>query len=105
MEKADNVVMIRSSFDWDDVGSWPAIERHTPADSAGNVIRGAVVAEESERNLVLSEGSHLIGLIGVEDLMVVHTGDATLICPKDRAQDVKKLVKRIQSREGGDSYL
>lgn len=105
MEKADNVVMIRSTFDWDDVGSWPAIERHFPPDENGNIGKGTVVAEDSRNNLVFSEGRHLVGIVGIEDLMVIHTKDATLICPKDRAQDVKKLVKRIEAHEGGKDFL
>lgn len=105
MEKADNVVMIRSSFDWDDVGSWPAVERHAEPDAEGNVTKGQTIAEDSKHNLVLSEGDHLVSLIGVENLMVVHTEDATLICPKDRAQDVKKLVKKIEALDNGSNYL
>lgn len=105
MEKADNVVMVRSSFDWDDVGSWPAIERHYDADQDENVTEGSVVMEDSKNNLLLSTEEHLVGVIGIEGLMVVHTPDATLICPKDRAQDVKQLVKKITSLPNGKDYL
>jgi len=105
MEKAKNVVMIQSSFDWDDVGSWPAIERHSEPDESQNVIQGTVVTEDSTGNLIRSDEGHLVGLIGVEGLMVIHTKDATLICPKDRAQDVKKLVKKIEAQEGGEAFL
>tara|TARA_R100000027_G_scaffold391_5_gene505 strand:+ start:137 stop:1216 length:1080 start_codon:yes stop_codon:yes gene_type:complete len=105
MEKAENVVMVQSTFDWDDVGSWPAIERHHPKNDDGNIFKGTVVSEQSANNLVLTEGGHLIGLVGVEDLMVIHTPDATLICPKDRAQDVKKLVKQVEALKDGKSYL
>ncbi|MGE9290672.1 MAG: mannose-1-phosphate guanylyltransferase, partial [Puniceicoccales bacterium] len=105
MEKADNVVMIRSTFDWDDVGSWPAVARHYPQDEKANILKGNIVTEDSTHNLVISEGEHLVGLIGVEDLMVIHTEDATLVCPKDRAEDVKKLVKKIEAHNGGKQYL
>ncbi len=105
MEKAGNVVMVRSSFDWDDVGSWPAIERHSSRDPEGNILKGNVASEDSRRNLILSTGDHLVGVIGVEDLMVVHTEDATLVCPKDRAEEVKKLVKIIDSREDWKKFL
>lgn len=105
MEKADNVVMVQSTFDWDDVGSWPAIERHFPKDENGNILKGTTVSEDSSDNLIISEGDHLVGIVGVDDLMVIHTGDATLICPKDRAQDVKKLVKKIEALKDGKKYL
>ena len=105
MEKARNVVMIRSSFDWDDVGSWPAIGRHHPTDAAGNAIRGAAEVEDAADNIVVAEDGHLVGLIGVSGLVVVQTADATLICPKERAQDVKKLVQSIRKRKDGERYL
>lgn len=95
MEKADNVVTVESSFDWDDVGEWSAIERHYETDSQGNVVQGDVILEESSNNIVLNEQKHLTALIGVEGMIVVQTEDATLICPKDKAQEIKKLVKRI----------
>lgn len=95
IEKADNVVTVESTFDWDDVGEWPAIERHDKADSSGNVARGEVAFHEASNNIVLSSGKHLTAVLGCEDLIVVHTDDATLVCPKDRAQDIKKLVQSI----------
>jgi len=98
MEKAERVAMLESAFDWDDVGEWPAIARHAEADGAGNVTRGEVVMSASKDNIVLSPDGHLTALIGVEGMIVVKTADATLICPKERAQDIKKLVKEI----GGD---
>lgn len=95
MEKAGLVRVVRSTFDWDDVGEWPAIERHHEADAAGNVIRGSACIEGGEGNIVLSEAGHTVALVGVDDLIVVHTGDATLVCPKRKAQDIKALVKRL----------
>ena len=95
MEKATNVVTIESLFDWDDVGTWPALERHLPLDDHANVKLGDVLLEESHKNIVVGRTDHLTALIGVEDMIVVQTDDATLICPKDRAQDIKKLVGKI----------
>lgn len=99
MEKAGLVRVVRSTFDWDDVGEWPAIERHHEADASGNVIRGSACIEGGGGNIVFSEEGHTIALVGVDDLIVVHTGDATLVCPKDRAQDIKALVKRLGESE------
>lgn len=95
MEKAGNVVTIEASFDWDDVGAWPAVARHFQADPAGNVVRGEVVLENSSGNIVVSEGNHLIAAVGVDDLIIIQTGDVTLVCRKDRAQDIKNVVKTL----------
>lgn len=100
IEKAGNVVMVESGFDWDDVGEWPAVARHYPADDSGNVVRGSAELADARGNIVYSQDDkHLIALLGVEDLIVVQTGDATLICHKDKAQDLKALVKAIGAKE------
>jgi len=98
MEKADAVVMVESAFDWDDVGEWPAIARHYPQDENGNVFKGMGLAIDSSENLTFSEDGHCISLLGVKDLIVVQSGDATLICHKDCAQRVKDLAQRVSDR-------
>lgn len=98
MEKAENVVTIEASFDWDDVGEWPAVARHFDADAAGNVSRGETVLEGCSGNIVVSEGDHLVAAVGVDDLIIIHTKEATLVCRKDQAQEIKKVVTRL----GGD---
>lgn len=95
LEKAGNVVMIEATFEWDDVGEWPAVMRHFPADGDGNVIRGEAVVLDCHGNLVVGSGSRTIALLGVDDLIVVETDDAMVICPRDRAQDIKKLVAKV----------
>lgn len=103
MEKADNVRMIEATFDWDDVGEWPAIARHFKGDAQGNVIRGDALMEDASGNIIITEGGHLTALIGVDNLIVVHTAEATLICPKNRAQEIKRLVQRL-GEPGGEKY-
>lgn len=98
LEKADNVSCVPAVFDWDDVGEWPAIARHDKPDSAGNVLRGDAVVLDGKDNIVISEGGHLLAVLGADDLVVVHTPDATMVVPKSRAQDVKKLVQHIALR-------
>ncbi|MGF1482944.1 MAG: mannose-1-phosphate guanylyltransferase [Opitutales bacterium] len=95
MEKADNVVMVESAFDWDDVGAWPAIARHYPADASDNVAKGPAVFHEARGNITVSEPGHLVTIVGASDLIVVNTPDATLVCPKDQAQQIKALVKKL----------
>jgi mannose-1-phosphate guanylyltransferase len=97
IEKASNVAVIPARFDWDDVGAWPAVARHFPADAAGNVVRGLAAVEQSEGNLVVSAADHLVAVLGVKDLIVVHTADVTLVCPKAKAQEIKALLKRCES--------
>ena len=100
IEKAANVVMVESGFDWDDVGEWPAVARHYPADAQGNVVRGTAHIEQSSGNIVFSrDEGHLVALLGVEDLIVVKTADATLVCHKDKAQDLKQLVHAVGAKE------
>jgi mannose-1-phosphate guanylyltransferase len=98
LEKSANVVMIPASFDWDDVGAWPAVAKHFKADKAGNVARGEVIVEQGKGNLVFGTGKHLVTLLGVDDLVVVHTEDATLVMPKSRAQDIKALLAQVAAR-------
>lgn len=95
MEKADGVVMLESAFDWDDVGEWPAISRHYPADDLGNVFKGAGFALDASGNLTYAESGHTISLLGVKDLIVVQSEDATLVCHKDYAQKVKQLAQQV----------
>lgn len=95
LEKANNVVTIPASFDWDDVGEWPAIARHNRMDTNNNAVSGDAVITEGSGNIVVNEDGHLTALIGVDNLIVVQTKDATLICHKDKAQDIKKLLKQV----------
>ncbi|MEZ5227679.1 MAG: sugar phosphate nucleotidyltransferase [Acidimicrobiales bacterium] len=104
MEKADNIVMGIGTFVWDDVGSWPEVAGHSPADEHGNAVRGDLQVLDSSNNVVISEG-RLTALIGVDDMIVVHTDGATLICPKDRAQDVKAIVTALRSSGQWDHLL
>jgi mannose-1-phosphate guanylyltransferase len=105
LEKSTNVVMIPASFDWDDVGAWPAVAKHFKADKAGNVARGEVIVEQGKGNLVFGAGKHLVTLLGVDDLVVVHTEDATLVMPKSRAQDIKALLAKVAARSDGATRL
>jgi len=99
MEKASDVAVVEAEFDWDDVGSWTALERHVRPDRAGNTCRGKTVMLDSDGCIVSSDDSHLVAAVGLKDVVVVHTDDATLVCPKDRADDVKKLVDELATRK------
>jgi len=95
MEKSDNILMARGKFAWGDVGTWTAIENHFEADAAGNTIVGRAETVDSGNNIVVSEG-RVTALLGVDDLVVVHAEHATLICTRDRAEDIKQLVAQLK---------
>ena len=96
MEKADNIVVAAGTFSWDDVGSWTALENHFPADKNGNVAIGQSFTIDAHNNVTYSE-KHLTALLGVSDLIVVHSEHATLVCHKDQAQNLKKLVQGLKA--------
>jgi mannose-1-phosphate guanylyltransferase len=105
MEKADNVIVAHGSFTWDDVGSWTAAAEHWPHDETGNAVRGETLLLDTEQCVVGNYADGMIGMIGVKDLIVVRTGDALLVCSRDRAQDVKKLVQNMKNTTGCSRYV
>ena len=105
MEKSTNVVVVPATFDWDDVGAWPAIAKHFVQDAGGNVLRGVAVVEEGKGNIIVSDEDHLTAVVGVSDLIVVHTPEATLVCHKDKAQEIKALLKRLADDPVKKKYL
>lgn len=105
MEKSTNVVVVPATFDWDDVGAWPAVANHFPKDAANNVLRGLAMVEGGAGNIVVSRDGHLTAVVGASDLIVVTTGDATLVCTKDKAQEIKALLKRLEADQHGKKFL
>jgi len=98
MEGAKSVLALKASFPWDDVGSWTALPAHLPTDKQGNTFRGQVLSMESRNTLALAEGGRPIALLGTENMVVVDTPDALLVCPKDRVQEVKKLMPLLPEK-------
>ena len=101
LERASNVRTIPIDYRWSDVGSWSSIpEVHTP-DAEGNacVGGGALIAEEAHDCIVYAEDGHLTALVGVKDLIVVHANGATLVLPRERAQDVRRIVERLGEKD------
>ena len=99
MEKADNLVMLRGAFPWDDVGSWPALERHVGRTADGNTVVGTCERWDARGNIVMSRG-RLTALLGVRDLIVVQADGVTLVCAKERAQELKHLVAQLKAAGG-----
>jgi mannose-1-phosphate guanylyltransferase len=102
MEKADNVAMIRADFQWSDVGGPVALRTCMKADQAGNIHLGLVDLLDSQNCVAISGDDRLLAVFGCTDLVVIQTPDATLVCPARRAEELKKLVSRLESRP--DTY-
>ena len=101
MERAERVLVVELGCHWVDVGSWPAIEAIMEPDEDGNVSACPDVLHLGSRgNVVVSEASHLVATIGVDDLVIVHSPDATLICKKRDASSIKELVANLRERYG-----
>lgn len=99
LERAANVRMLPIDYTWSDVGSWAALPEIHARDAAGNfpVLTGGarLVVEDAEGCLAYAEGEEVIALVGVRDLVVVRAGNATLVCPRERSQDVKRIVEHL----------
>src|SRR5213595_145873 len=95
MEKADRVLMVEASFDWDDIGSWRAVSNYFKNDELGNAANCAITAVDSTNNIVFDQNGTTIALLGVHNLIVVRTGDAVLICHRHQAEKIKDLVGKL----------
>jgi mannose-1-phosphate guanylyltransferase len=98
MEKTKEVYVIKSNFEWNDVGSWEEVYQLSKKDPAGNAWTGDHLYVDTSNSLVYSPDK-LVALVGVHDLVVVDTPDALLICRRDQAQDVKKIVDELQKQK------
>lgn len=95
MEKASGIYTIPGNFGWDDVGNWLALERINKTNEFGNMIHGDVISINT-KNTTVSGGKKLIATVGIENLIIVDTDDALLVCAKDSTQDVKKVIENLK---------
>ncbi|MCA9066494.1 MAG: mannose-1-phosphate guanylyltransferase [Planctomycetaceae bacterium] len=98
LERARDVVVIEAPFDWDDVGSWLAVPRLTGTDADGNTIDGLHVGCETRNCIVRTNAEHLVATLGVDDLIIVHTDDATLVARRDDSERIKEILSQLESR-------
>lgn len=99
MERADKVLVVEMNCQWIDVGSWTALEQVVGGDADGNVLVARNTINLASRgNVIVADDDHLIATIGVDDLVIVHAKDATLICTKRDAQGIKELTEKIRER-------
>ena len=97
MEKADKVAVVPVAMGWSDVGSWDALHTISSLDDAGNATRGTVTVLNSRNCLVHTDRAH-VAMVGVDDLIVVASGDDVLILPRGRSQEVKQLLEAMKNR-------
>lgn len=98
MERSDKSAMIPVDFTWSDVGSWGSLSEVSPCDTSGNVISGNVV-DVGSTNSILFGDRRVVATIGLSNMVVVDTPDATLVCPKEKAQEVKQVVEVLRARK------
>ena len=95
MEKADRVLVVEASFDWDDVGSWRSVAKYFKNDEHANAANCALTAVDSTNNIVFDQTGANIALLGVHNLVVVRTSDAILVCHRHQAEKIKDLISRL----------
>jgi mannose-1-phosphate guanylyltransferase/mannose-6-phosphate isomerase len=98
MEQSPKSAVVPVSFKWSDVGSWGSLDEVAAKNKAGNVVTGRVIDVESTDSIVYAD-RRVVATIGLNDMVVVDTPDATLVCPKSRAQDVKKVVEILKQQQ------
>ena len=95
MEKTDRLLLVPGDFDWADIGNWAELGDRVHPDARGNSVEGETVLVDTTGSLVFGD-RRLVAAIGLEDMIIVDTEDALLVCPRSRAQDVKKVVDALK---------
>jgi mannose-1-phosphate guanylyltransferase len=104
MEHAREVLVVQAPFHWDDVGSWLALERMHPQDANGNTVLGLHCGLKTSRCVIAADDDHLVATVGVENLLIVQDGNATLVANCDHEGAVKQLVELLR-KQGLEKYL
>jgi mannose-1-phosphate guanylyltransferase len=95
MEKADRVLVVEATFDWDDVGSWVAVSRYFKNDDQGNAANCDLTAVDSSHNIIFDQAGTTVVLLGVHNLILVRTDDAILVCHRHQAEKIKNLIGKL----------
>ncbi len=103
MEHADNIFLVEGNFDWNDLGSWESVYLTDKKDENGNAGSGETLLVDTKNSYVYSD-KNLVAVVGLEDVIVVQDGNTTLVCKRDKAEDVKKIVEKLKS-DNKDQYL
>ena len=98
MEKTKNVCLVKGGFVWSDLGNWEQVYRLNPKDREGNVVQGDVVLQDV-KNSYVNASKGLITVVGLENIVVVQEGNATLVCSRDHVEDVKKVLAHLKRKK------
>jgi mannose-1-phosphate guanylyltransferase len=104
MEHATDVAVIEAPFEWDDLGGWQALARLLGADEYGNTVLGKHLGLKTKGSIIRSDDGHLVATLGIDDLIVVHTPNVTLVARKHDEEQIRQIVKELESR-GWTEYL
>ncbi|MCC9605847.1 mannose-1-phosphate guanylyltransferase [Blastopirellula sp. JC732] len=104
MEHHKDVVVIEAPFLWDDVGNWQSLERLNESDANGNTVLANHLGIDTQDCIIKADDDHLIVTLGMSGVIVVHTRDATLVADKQREEDIREVVKKLQAN-GWDAHL
>lgn len=104
LESARNLIVVKGNFIWDDVGSWQALDRHFPWDKQRNIVIGDSYNIDTKKSIIVSDDG-LVATMGVENLIIVRTKGVTLVIPKEKATDLKELIKQIAKDKTRLKYL
>lgn len=105
LEKATNVLTIKADIVWDDIGSWASIERYKDRDSDQNVIIGDAVTLDAYETTIYNDSQGVIAALGVSDLVIVRSGDITLVAHKSKVTEMKALLAKVTERADGKQYI
>lgn len=105
LEKASNVLVMKADIVWDDIGSWNALDRFKDRDSDNNVRIGRTVTMNTFETTVFNDTDGLIACLGVSDLVVVRSGNVTLVVHKTKTNEIKELLSKLQDNESTQEYL
>src|SRR5438094_7342144 len=98
MEHAKEVLVVQAPYRWDDVGSWLALERMHPQDADGNTVLAAHCGIKTRHCVIVGSPDHLVTTVGVENLLIIQDGDATLVADRREEGTVKQLVELLKSK-------
>lgn len=105
LEKTSNLLLVLcTDIGWSDIGDWQSLAESLPQDQHGNVLQGNIAALATKNCVIKGTGDLLITTYGIKDLVIVQHGQAIMICPKEQAQQVKKLVEQLAA-QGQEDYL
>src|SRR3989339_193627 len=104
IEKTKDLLVIPADFGWADVGNWRTVKDILSKSKRGSITKGMVLNIEGSDNLVYNYSDKLITMVGVRGMVVIETEDSLLLCPKEKAQDVKKIVDKLKIKKL-DKYL